>query len=182
MKLKNIVPTHTEEELLDLNGFFEKVKVKKVNVSLVHDQNIDSGDDFQSPILQKSKKVKFSSNKEGLGIGYGVGDKESLLIKKIDDLEKRFNEKIYSLRIFVEERFFILHGKLDKIIQQKFSSNVDEKDVVGSDNKNDNDGLDDRNDFFDIFLDADEAKRRKEEEERRNEEVEKKIKEEERKN
>ena len=71
---------------------------------------------------------------------------------------------------------------MDKIIQQKFSSNVDEKDVVGSDNKNDNDGLDDRNDFFDIFLDADEAKRRKEEEERRNEEVEKKIKEEERKN
>ena len=103
-----------------------------------------------------------------------------MLIKKINDLDKRLNEEISSLRIFVKERFSILEGMLDIIIQQKISSlssNVDEKDVAGSDSKNDNDGVNERHDIFDV----DKVNRRKEEEDKRNKEVEKKNEEEEKK-
>ena len=144
MKLKNIIPNHAEEESLDLNGFFKKPKVDKVNVSHVHDEKLDSGDDFKIPTVRKSKKLKSSGHKERSSVHYVVGDVNPMLRKKIDDLEKRFNEEISSLRIFIEERFFVLEGKLDKIHQHKFSSissNVDKKDAFGSDSKNDKDGV-----------------------------------------
>lgn len=65
------------------------------------------------------------------------------------------------MRIFVEERFFVLEWKLEKILQQKFSSlssNVDmneesEKyDAVGSDGKNNKDVVGERNDIFYFFI------------------------------
>ena len=119
--MKSIVPNHTEEESLDLNDFFKKSKVEKVNVSLVHDEKLDNGDHFKTPTVRKSKKLKSSGHKERSSIHYAVGDVNSMLIKKIDDLEKRLNEEIFSLGIFVDERFSVLNEKLDRIIQHKFS-------------------------------------------------------------
>ena len=118
--MKNIIPNRDEEKSLDLNGFFKKSKVEKVNVSHVHYKKLDSGDDFKTPTVRKSKKLKSSGHKEHSSIHYIVGDVNSMLINKINDLEKRLNEEISSLRIFIE-RFSILNGKLDRIIQQKFS-------------------------------------------------------------
>ena len=78
---------------------------------------MDSGDDFKTPIVRKSKKLKSNGHKEHFSVRYAIGDVNSILIKKIDDLEKRLNEEISSLKIFVKERFFVLNEKLDRIIQ-----------------------------------------------------------------
>ena len=99
MNLSNIVPTAVEDEVLDLNGFFGKPKVGKANVFTLHDEKVDSGVDFISPILRKPKKVKSVSEKESSSISHTVGDRDDILEKKIDDLEKRFNAEIASLRI-----------------------------------------------------------------------------------
>ena len=86
MKLSNIVPTAAEEEFLHLIGFFWKPKVGKTNISTFHDEKVDSGDDFESPILRKPKKVKFVSKKESLSIGHTVDDMDCILKKKIKDV------------------------------------------------------------------------------------------------
>ena len=61
MNLSNIIPTVVEEEVLDLNGFFGKPKVGKANVSTFYDEKVDSGDDFESPIIRKPKKDRKST-------------------------------------------------------------------------------------------------------------------------
>ena len=106
--MSNIVSITAEEVSLHLNGFFKKLNVGKANVFVVHDEKVDSRDNFQSSIPWKPKKVKSVSEKVPSSIGYAVGDRDGDLEKKIDDLEKSFNVEISSLRIYIEEKVSIL--------------------------------------------------------------------------
>ena len=196
--MSNIILIAAEEEILDLNGFFGKPKIGKSNVSAFHDEKVDSGDDFMSPIIQTPKKVKSISEKEPSSTDHVVGDRDGILEKKINDLEKRFNAKITSLRIYIEGKFSVLEGKidekfsnlerkLDRILEQKFSNvykdEEDQKnDEVVSENKSDKKFKDDRNDNFDILLDAVEERKSADEEDKMNEEEEKRSEEDVKKN
>ena len=172
--MTNIVPIAAGEESLNLNGFFEKPTAGEATVSALHDEKVDRGYDFETPITRKPNKVPTVGENEPSSIGMAAPDMDAFLEKITYVLEKRFSTEISSLKNFFEgkfsmlegkiadkfsilegkiyEKFSILQKKLDLIVEQKICNVATHEDERKNDKLVSEKGKD--NDNFDVLLDA----------------------------